>query len=65
MSSLTTYHNLVDLFNQLGLPSSSEEINNFFDKHSPLPAHIDLWDAPWWNKSQSDFLHTELKADAN
>lgn len=51
------------LFEQLGLPSSHEEIERFFATHS-LPQDVKLVDAPFWNESQSAFLREQFHRDA-
>lgn len=61
----TSFHPLKDLFDQLGLNSSSEAIAEFISLHSPLDASISLPDAPFWNENQQNFLKDELLNDAN
>lgn len=51
------------LFEQLGLPSSHEEIERFFATHS-LPQDVKLVDAPFWSESQSAFLREQSHRDA-
>jgi hypothetical protein len=65
MSDLSSYHNICDLFDQLGLPSDDVSINTFIDSHYPLSDNIPLWEAPWWNNSQAVFIREALKDDAN
>lgn len=59
------YHNICDLFEQLGIGSDEASMNAFFDKYGPIPNDIDLWEAPCWNRSQADFLHEALKGNAD
>ncbi|MFA5678651.1 MAG: DUF2789 domain-containing protein [Pseudomonas sp.] len=54
---------LPELFEQLGLPSSHEEIEQFFATHS-LPQGIKLVDAPFWSEQQSAFLKEQFLDDA-
>lgn len=61
----TSFHPLKDLFDQLGLYSSSEEINKFISAHSPLDSKISLVDANFWNATQRAFLQEELLKDAD
>ena len=52
------------LFSQLGLASSQAAIELFIRTHQ-LPAHINLLDAPFWTKSQREFLIRYLVEDAD
>lgn len=52
------------LFEQLGLPSDPASIDNFIADHAPLPNHVKLTEAPFWNDSQRAFLKDELMEDA-
>jgi hypothetical protein len=52
------------LFEQLGLPSDPESIDNFIADHAPLPNHVKLTEAPFWSDSQRSFLKDELMEDA-
>lgn len=54
---------LTELFDQLGLPSSPEEIEQFFATHS-LPHDVKLVDAPFWSPQQSAFLKDQFLKDA-
>jgi hypothetical protein len=58
-------HTLCDLFEQLGLPCSAADIDAFIDSHRPLAAQTALFDAPFWNPSQREFLSQQLSADAD
>jgi hypothetical protein len=60
----THEHNMVTLFQQLGLPSSEEDIQNFIEEH-PLDSQVDLFDADFWTPNQAKFLREQLKADAD
>lgn len=50
------------LFTQLGLASSPAAIELYVRTHQ-LKANENLHDAPFWNKSQRDFLISHLVAD--
>ncbi len=50
------------LFAQLGLPSSLAAIELYVRTHQ-LPAHLSLHEAPFWNRSQRDFLISHLVQD--
>ena len=58
-------YNLASLFDQLGLPSSDEDIRAFITAHRPLPPGLDLSKAPFWTPAQAQFLGEETKDDAN
>lgn len=58
-------HSLSSLFKQLGLPSAPEEIRQFIELNRPLPGHIALHEASFWNHSQSVFLLENLQNDAD
>lgn len=51
------------LFDQLGLPSSDAEIEEFIEANL-MPDGVKLVDAKFWSPSQRDFLKEQLKADA-
>jgi hypothetical protein len=56
--------NLTSLFEQLGLPSTTEDIDSFIDKHSGLSPDMSLERAPFWTQSQSLFLKEARDDDA-
>ena len=58
-------HPLKELFAQLGLTSDVSAVNLFIRKHSPLANDIPLSEAPFWSKSQSDFLRDESYKNAD
>ena len=47
---------IVSLFDQLGLDSTEEGIDNFIEQHSPLSGNVELHKAKFWNTCQSSFL---------
>lgn len=57
-----TFAHMTILFQQLGLDSSNEAIATFIANHQ-LEADMSLIDAPFWNESQRQFLHTKIKTD--
>jgi len=59
------FHNFSELFAQLGLDNSPEEIEVFLQQHSPLQREIKLADAPFWSSAQADFLQQALYADSD
>lgn len=60
-----TQHTLQSLFEQLGLPGTQADIDSFVTQHRPLPETVRLADAPFWTKSQSQFLREEIAEDAD
>lgn len=58
-------HPFHQLFEQLGLASDADAIAQFIRAHAPLPGHIELPDAPFWNQAQASFLRDELREDAD
>lgn len=59
----TTPQDLEHLFEQLGLSSNPESIEDFIAKHS-LKGKVLLHQAEFWNSSQRDFLKEALEEDA-
>ena len=61
----TPIHSIVSLFDQLGLDSTDEGINNFIEKNGSLSSHMELHKASFWNTSQASFLKQVLDEDAD
>jgi len=59
----TTVNTLSSLFEQLGLPSSDQEIEQFVLAHR-LDESVSILDADFWTDAQRQFLHESLKQDA-
>jgi hypothetical protein len=59
------FHPFHELFEQLGLGSSDEEIRSFLKAHASLPHEVALPEAPFWTPSQADFLREALMADSD
>ncbi|OIN07643.1 DUF2789 domain-containing protein [Oceanisphaera psychrotolerans] len=57
-------HPFSELFEQLGLDASHEGIAHFLSAHR-LPPEVELVDAPFWSKSQSNFLKEGLQNDSD
>ncbi|MGB5324544.1 MAG: DUF2789 family protein [Pseudomonadales bacterium] len=53
-----------DLFKQLGLPDSDEEIADFVEQHKPLAEHLAIHEATFWSPSQASFLQESLCEDS-
>lgn len=60
-----SFHFFSDLFAQLGLDNSPEDIEAFLNKHSPLPDEVILAEASFWSPSQADFLRQAQTADSD
>ncbi len=58
-------HSLKNLFEQLGLASTEQAIEQFINKNSPLPSNVELHEAEFWTKSQSSFLRQAKEEDAD
>ncbi|WP_422011718.1 DUF2789 domain-containing protein [Roseateles sp.] len=58
-----TSHDMTELFCQLGLPDSPEDIKRFIAEHKPVPNELSLPDAPFWTPSQQAFLREQWRAD--
>lgn len=61
----SVFHPLSDLFAQLGLPNSADEIDAFIAQHAPLSSDIALADAPFWSDAQAGFIRESLEMDAD
>lgn len=61
----TPFHELADLFRQLGLPDDPAAIERFIATHKPLPDGLALCDAPFWTASQAQFLRESIGRDAD
>lgn len=60
-----SFHRFSELFAQLGLPDDAGAIEDFLQRHAPLPAGTALADAPFWTPSQSRLLRDEVQEDAD
>jgi hypothetical protein len=61
----TTKHEFYELFEQLGLPSSEEDIRAFIDSHRPLAGNVKITEAPFWSPAQAGLLKELLLDDAD
>lgn len=62
---LQTHHNLPLLFEQLGLDSAPQAIEQFIKEHRGLPDALRLSEAPFWSDAQADFLRQQILADGD
>ena len=58
-------HSIVSLFNQLGLDSTGDAINDFINRNGRLPGSVELYKADFWNSSQASFLKQMKDEDAD
>lgn len=56
---------LNDLFKQLGLPDSDDEIQAFINAYQPRAETIKLHEAPNWTAAQSALLEEIINEDGN
>ena len=56
---------LDDLFKQLGLPDSDDEIQVFINAYKPTPATMKLYEAPYWTATQALLLEEIINEDGN
>ena len=60
----TTESNMTNLFLQLGLPASKDEIADFLRAHQ-LAEDVRVSEAPFWNEGQRQFLREQWVVDAD
>ncbi|WP_323846805.1 DUF2789 domain-containing protein [Microbulbifer magnicolonia] len=60
----TGFHNLNDLFAQLGLPSEDAAIEEFLARHH-LQGEEKLSRAPFWSDGQREFLEEAILDDSD
>lgn len=60
-----THHSMTELFAQLGLGNTPEEIAHFAVVHRPIPETVRLADASFWTPAQAQFLREEISEDAD
>lgn len=61
----TPIHSIVSLFDQLGLDSTDEAIEDFINRNRPLPGNVELYKADFWKSSQASFLKQMIDEDAD
>lgn len=59
------FHSFKELFSQLGLSSTPEDIEDFISSHSPLPESVTLANASFWTGAQSEFLRQAIEEDSD
>ena len=58
-------HTLNSLFQQLGLPDSDQEINDFIVQNKGIDKTIALYEVNIWSSSQSAFLKESQEQDSD
>ncbi|MBR9828083.1 MAG: DUF2789 domain-containing protein [Oceanospirillales bacterium] len=61
----TSVHTLSALFEQLGLASSHEAIEQFINTHKLFSDDVLLHEASFWNDSQAAFLRDAITNDSD
>ncbi|MBD8050053.1 DUF2789 family protein [Limnohabitans radicicola] len=59
------FFTMTDLFEQLGLPSDAEAIEQFIRQHRGVCRQHTLVAAPLWNDSQRHFLKEAIAQDSD
>ena len=60
-----SYHTINELFDQLGLPSSDNEIESFIDTNKPLKHSVKIQAADCFSKSQQTFIEEAFHHDSD
>ena len=58
-------HNLPNLFAQLGISNSHQDIEKFVKANKGISSELKLHQAPFWNESQSSFLCEAIAEDSD
>ena len=61
----TFVHSLNTLFEQLGLPCSDRDIEEFVARHRPLDPAVTLANATFWQQTQADFIREAIELDSD
>lgn len=61
----TSTHTFSALFEQLGLASDRESIDQFIRTHQLFNDEIPLHTASYWNDAQSEFLREAISSDSD
>lgn len=61
----SNFFTMSDLFQQLGLPSDTQAIEQFIRQHQGICRQHTLVTAPVWNDSQRQFLRDAIAQDAD
>lgn len=61
----TEFHTMNNLFEQLGLVSSQQDIEDFISQHKAIPKDVQLNQADCWNDSQKALLTEAIASDSD
>ena len=61
----TPIHTIASLFDQLGLESTDEAIEDFINRNGPLPSGVELYKADFWTGSQASFFKQMIDEEAD
>ncbi|MBV0932727.1 DUF2789 domain-containing protein [Marinobacterium weihaiense] len=61
----TSQHTFTALFEQLGLASDKDAIEQFIRTHQLFSDEVPLHEASFWSESQSEFLREALTSDSD
>lgn len=61
----TSQHNMQTLFQQLGLPSEPQQIDQFIKMHRPETGLDPLQGAQFWSPNQARFIQKALETDSD
>ncbi|TVQ68699.1 MAG: DUF2789 domain-containing protein [Oceanospirillales bacterium] len=61
----TSLHTMNTLFDQLGLPSTDAQIDQFINTHKLFSEKVKLEEATFWTESQAGFLKEAIQSDSD
>ncbi len=61
----TSTHTFSALFQQLGLASDKDSIEQFIRTHQLFSTEVPLHEASFWNESQATFLRDAISSDSD
>jgi hypothetical protein len=61
----TSTHTFSALFEQLGLPSDKDSIEQFIRTHQLFSQEVPLHEASFWTESQAAFLQDAISSDSD
>lgn len=61
----TSTHTFSALFEQLGLPSDTDSIEQFIRTHQLFSQEVPLHEASFWTESQAAFLQDAISSDSD
>jgi hypothetical protein len=61
----TSPHTFTALFEQLGLPSDDDSIEQFIRTHRLFSNEVPLHEASFWTEAQAEFLREAINSDSD